>query len=92
MTRIPTGDASEIEEPGSACHYSTGGWRLRRPILDEERCTHCLFCWLYCPDDAIRVEDGRVQGFDLERCKGCGLCAAACPDRARAIGMESERP
>lgn len=90
MTRIRSGDASQIEEPGSARHYETGGWRDRRPVRDEERCTHCLICWLYCADDAIRVERGRVRGFDLASCKGCGLCAAVCPDKASAIAMEAE--
>ena len=91
MSRIPTGDASEIEEPGSARHYPTGSWKLRRPILSEDRCTHCMMCWFFCPDDAVQVEDGRLKGFDLERCKGCGLCAAACPDRIHAIEMEDEQ-
>jgi pyruvate ferredoxin oxidoreductase delta subunit len=90
MTEIPTSSASEIEEPGSARRYSTGGWKLQHPVLDESRCTHCLICWFYCPDDAIQVEELRIQGFDLERCKGCGLCATVCPDRNRAIQMKAE--
>lgn len=89
---IATGPASEIEEPGSARRYATGGWRLQRPLLHEDRCVHCLFCWVFCPDDAIVLAEGRMHGFDYQRCKGCGLCASACPDRAHAIEMEREHP
>lgn len=90
MRRIRTGDASEIRDPGSAREYETGDWKLRRPRLREERCTHCLICWLFCADDAVRVEEGRVRGFELDRCKGCGVCAQVCPDRVKAIDMEEE--
>lgn len=89
--KIPTGIASEIEKPGSAREYETGSWKLQQPVLDPERCVHCLMCWLYCPDDAVEVEDSRVVGFDAARCKGCGLCATACPDKNCAIRMEDER-
>jgi pyruvate ferredoxin oxidoreductase delta subunit len=92
VSSIRTGPASEIEDPGSAERYPTGDWKLQRPVLDEERCTHCLICWFFCPDDAVLVEGGKLRGFDLDRCKGCGLCSAACPGRIHAIRMEEERP
>jgi len=75
---------------GSSVAYRTGDWRQDRPVLDLERCTHCLFCWLYCPDSAVLVRDGRVLGIDYEHCKGCGICAAVCPPKATAIHMVPE--
>jgi pyruvate ferredoxin oxidoreductase delta subunit len=76
-TEIPIGGM--IVEPGNSVEYKTGTWRTMKPVKDEERCTHCMICWVYCPDSCILVENGRQVGFDLEHCKGCGICAAECP-------------
>jgi 2-oxoacid:acceptor oxidoreductase delta subunit (pyruvate/2-ketoisovalerate family) len=87
-TEIPRGGL--ILEAGNATEYETGSWRTMRPIRDEEKCVHCLRCWIYCPDSAIMVEDGKVVGIDLEHCKGCGICAYECPPRVKAITMVLE--
>jgi pyruvate ferredoxin oxidoreductase delta subunit len=79
-----------IKEPGNAAEYETGSWRTYRPIFHEDRCTQCLLCWIYCPDSAVMVEDGKVVGFNLEHCKGCGICANECPPKCNAITMELE--
>ena len=71
----------------SATEYKTGDWRSRRPIRDEEKCTHCLICWIFCPDAAISW-DGKDIKFDLDYCKGCGICAEECP--VSCIKMEEE--
>jgi len=74
---IPIGGI--VLEPGSSVEYNTGAWRSMRPVRDEEKCTHCMLCWVFCPDSAIVVKDSRVQGFDYDHCKGCGICAHECP-------------
>ena len=79
-----------IDEAGCAAEYETGSWRTFRPVRDEEKCTHCLRCWIYCPDSAIKVEDGKVVGIDLDHCKGCGICAEVCPPKIHAIEMIQE--
>jgi 2-oxoacid:acceptor oxidoreductase delta subunit (pyruvate/2-ketoisovalerate family) len=79
-----------IDEAGNAESYETGSWRTFRPVRDEEKCTNCLRCWIFCPDSAILVEDGKVVGIDLEHCKGCGICAAVCPPKIHAIEMVKE--
>lgn len=71
-----------IPEPGTAKRYKTGGWRTFRPVRDEEKCNHCLICFIYCPDSAIIVEGSKIEGVDLEHCKGCGICARECPREA----------
>ncbi len=63
-------------DPGWSKDNLTGGWRSMRPLLDQERCTKCLLCWLYCPDESI---DRETLEIDYTYCKGCGLCAAECP-------------
>lgn len=65
----------------------TGHWRTRRPILDRDRCTECLQCWIFCPDSCItRTEDG--LDYNLKYCKGCGICQAVC--KAGAVSMAPE--
>jgi 2-oxoacid:acceptor oxidoreductase delta subunit (pyruvate/2-ketoisovalerate family) len=89
VEEIATGGT--VVEAGSAEEYATGSWRLYRPVLHENRCVHCLFCWLYCPDGAIVIKGGRVVGIDYAHCKGCAICEVVCPDKARAIEMVRER-
>ncbi len=68
-----------IPEAGNSEDYVTGGWRSKRPVRDDVKCTQCLLCWIVCPDSSIRVGDEKVTTFDLEHCKGCGICANVCP-------------
>ncbi|MDY6844436.1 MAG: 4Fe-4S binding protein [Thermodesulfobacteriota bacterium] len=79
-----------ILEPGSSEAYHTGGWRDYRPIHSKEKCTNCLLCWIYCPEGAVLVEDGKVAGIKYDYCKGCGICAEECPAKVKAIEMIDE--
>jgi len=79
-----------VLEAGSSKEFETGDWRSDKPIWDPNKCTHCLICWIYCPDSAIIVKDGKVQGIDYRYCKGCGICAEECPPKIRAIKMVRE--
>lgn len=71
--------AAIIPEAGNSEEYSVGGWRSERPWHEAETCTNCMLCFIFCPDSAIKVEDGKVVGIDYEHCKGCGICANECP-------------
>ena len=75
-----------IPQAGNAVEYSTGAWRLQKPVRRDEDCIDCLFCWVYCPDGCIAQGAGPV--IDLTYCKGCGICAQECP--AGAIEMVPE--
>ena len=83
---IPIGGM--ILEAGNSAEYETGGWRTFRPVVDMNACKNCLFCWIYCPDSAVVVEDEKLKGIDLKYCKGCGVCSEECP--AGAIKMVEE--
>jgi len=85
---IPIGGL--IVTPGSATEHLTGGWRTERPVIDLKRCTHCLICWVFCPEGTIRVVEGKVAGVDLAHCKGCGICAAECPTKVISMVEEKE--
>ena len=75
-------------EPGSAMKFETGDWRAFRPILDEKACSHCMTCWMYCPDDTVIVKDSKMCGFLMTHCKGCGICAKVCPKKAVTMVLE----
>jgi len=85
---IPIGGL--ILEAGNAERYLTGSWRTFRPVVNEEKCTDCLLCWIYCPDGSIIVEDGKRKGFHYDHCKGCGICADVCPFGAIEMVEESK--
>ncbi|GAB6138945.1 pyruvate synthase subunit PorD [Halanaerobaculum tunisiense] len=83
---IPKGGL--ILEAGNAKKYKTGGWRTKRPLLNNDKCINCHLCWIFCPDSAVVSEDEEVTGFDYDHCKGCGICAYECP--VNAIEMDDE--
>lgn len=79
-----------IVEPGTARKYRTGDWRVKRPVYDRSKCIDCMFCWFYCPDQAIVQENGVMKGIDYFYCKGCGVCASVCPRSAIEMRPETE--
>jgi len=82
--------AGLILSPGNAAEYETGDWRSQRPVWDANKCTNCLLCWVFCPDSAIIVKEGKVTGIDYAHCKGCGICAHECPKKVQALTMVPE--
>lgn len=56
----------------------TGNWRFLRPVIDQEKCTQCRICWIYCPDSCIDPDPAGFQ-VNLKYCKGCGICWTECP-------------
>lgn len=90
VLRWQDADAGPLIAGGTSRGFTTGDWRQQQPRLSLDRCVHCMLCWLYCPDSAIRTHDGRVTEIDLAYCKGCGICAEVCPPKARAIVMIEE--
>lgn len=95
---LPIGGA--ILEPGNMAQLKTHGWRAFRPVINQDKCTRCYICWMYCPDNAIFVikQEYRPKGknikfdvtftVDYDHCKGCGICANECP--VKAIDMVRE--
>jgi pyruvate ferredoxin oxidoreductase delta subunit len=86
MSFIPNEKLAEggiIRQAGNATETQTGDWRSDKPIFVAENCTHCLFCWIFCPDMSVNLDTSgdkaKVTGFDYDHCKGCGICAHHCP-------------
>ncbi|MEM2116026.1 MAG: pyruvate synthase subunit PorD [Candidatus Woesearchaeota archaeon] len=78
-----------IDTPGSSVKFKTGDWRTYKPVFNKDSCVNCGLCVLYCPDDAIILdEDGMIKGINYDYCKGCGICSREC--KVKAITMELE--
>lgn len=94
MTQPGTESWSEVPPggtvllPGSTERNLTGSWRTKLPVIDFEKCTHCMICWVMCPDSCFKTAAGTLESVDLDHCKGCGICASECP--VKCIEMVSE--
>jgi pyruvate ferredoxin oxidoreductase gamma subunit len=81
------GTASVASEPNTPLR-KTGDWRVKRPVIDLERCTHCWICFVTCPDGAISLDNANVPQIDYGVCKGCLICAEECPIEAIETARE----
>lgn len=74
---LPVGGV--IIEPGSSKTYKTGLWRQQIPIIARSKCINCFTCANFCPEDCIKIKDGKLSHIDYFYCKGCGICSYECP-------------
>jgi len=86
---------ASIPATGNFSANKTGTWRTERPILDLEKCIHCLSCSQACNDDSILTRFGtdgleKVIGIDYDHCKGCAACVTVCPNKAIHMVPETE--
>jgi len=75
------GTASVVSAPNTALR-KTGDWRVLRPVVDVDRCTHCWICFVNCPDGAITLAASDIPQIDYGVCKGCLICVEECPVHA----------
>ncbi len=75
-----------LSVPQEGAGGKTGSWRHLRPVLNQEKCTECCFCYIYCPEGVI----SKTQTIDYNYCKGCGICAEECPAAAITMVKEAE--
>ena len=77
----------ESNKPLISYSREVADWRVIRPIIDKDACVGCKRCWVFCPETAISMVDGKAD-VNYDYCKGCGICAEEC--LVRAIKMERE--
>jgi pyruvate ferredoxin oxidoreductase delta subunit len=46
-----------VTESGSTAKYKTGTWRNQMPLLDRKKCTNCLICANFCPENCIKIRN-----------------------------------
>jgi pyruvate ferredoxin oxidoreductase delta subunit len=86
MSEIPFGSTFE------AAHLVEGnaGWRTFRPVVDQEKCTGCLRCYLLCPDGVIyqaeAIEPTVVETDETGDAKDPGNA-----EDAKSVKAESEK-
>lgn len=71
-----------ILDAGNSVEYKTGEWRTRDFYIDKDKCSNCMLCFIYCPENCIRLNRNKISKIDLDYCKGCGICAEECPKKA----------
>jgi pyruvate ferredoxin oxidoreductase gamma subunit len=71
--------APAIFSSATSEHVKTGLWRTEHPVLDPDLCKRCSLCALYCPENAIILDQEGFPRIDYEHCKGCLLCVEQCP-------------
>ena len=59
---------NQIYGGGGSRKFVTGEWRTQTPVVDWDKCTHCLLCTPACPDSSIPVKDGKRLDFNLDYC------------------------
>lgn len=100
MPRLYTGMPTVSEYAHTTCYtagfltQTNAGWRNKRPVVDDAKCTGCLQCYMVCPDGVIyktlsQNKAGVCVSIDLDFCKGCGVCANAC--KFAALQMKNEQ-
>lgn len=50
------------------------------PVIDQEKCTHCMMCAEKCPTGALSADfDHRlIASIDRDLCVGCTICKKTC--------------
>ena len=71
-----------IVSPGNSNIRRIGDWSIYKPVIDFDKCTKCMICFVYCPDSAITIDKKGYPVVDLNACKGCDICCTECPPRA----------
>jgi pyruvate formate lyase activating enzyme len=66
------------------CHNLESQKGAAEAMLAPGVCTGCAACVAACPEEAIRIVDGRAQ-TDAAVCVCCGKCVVFCPQAGREI-------
>lgn len=84
----PSISTCTITAPGNSSMRRTGDWSIYKPIIDYDRCTKCMICFIYCPDSAITIDKSGFPIVDYNVCKGCNICYTECPTKTITIGRK----
>ncbi|MDE1863388.1 MAG: 2-oxoacid:acceptor oxidoreductase family protein [Thaumarchaeota archaeon] len=75
----PAVSTCSITATGNSMLRERGRWSGFQPIIDYERCTKCMICYVYCPDSAYTFDSKGYPVVNYDACKGCNICQTECP-------------
>ena len=78
-----TGFGGTLKNLGMGCASRAGKLMMHynvEPEVDIDECIGCGKCAIWCPAEAIEVE--QYAEIDLDECIGCGECRIVCPEGA----------
>ena len=69
-------------------------------VIDEDRCKGCGLCVAFCPQQVLRLAEGRfntkgytpVEVANPAACTGCAMCALVCPDVVFTVYRRKRQP
>jgi len=74
-----------VESSRAGFHAATpGAWKPWFPVIDYERCTHCMQCLSFCLFGVYTATaDGKIKVQNEDNCKtNCPACSRVCPEVA----------
>jgi ferredoxin len=56
-------------------------------VRNEDKCTHCGACVVFCPTAALSITDRKTMRveFDQAKCIACEHCIKTCPMKAMEV-------
>lgn len=76
-------DEGPLTGGGYGVLRNVASWRIFRPVINQDKCTGCKFCWIYCPETAFKwLENENKPEIEYRKCKGCEICVNECPVEA----------
>ena len=79
-----------VAKPRTTVVNKTGAWRSFKPVFDNDLCSKCGICALYCPEAVVYKLESGYYDPDYDFCKGCGICANECPKKAIKMVLEEK--
>jgi dihydropyrimidine dehydrogenase (NAD+) subunit PreA len=58
-------------------------------VVEEGKCTGCLWCEKICLYEAITIEDA-IAEVNEDKCDGCGMCSQVCLSKAISMSKPSK--
>ncbi len=70
----------DLRAKNAPANTTPGAWF---PVIDFERCNHCMQCLSFCLFGVFAAKDGKIRVAQPDNCKpNCPACARVCPEAA----------
>jgi len=83
-----SGFGGALKNIGMGCATREGKYKQHNsvvPSVKRSDCTGCGACIVWCPGNALKLEDDGFIALDTAKCLGCGECILSCPSEVFKI-------